>query len=84
MRYCGRDVTGLTFEGAHEDEEHLAARWYFYQQAVESKNIQFPRSSLTVPECEYIECERLLFSLANDGYNVDMILGLLVHKPRNY
>ena len=39
VRYCGRDVTGLTFEDAHEDEEHLAAHWHFYQQAVESKNI---------------------------------------------
>ena len=84
MRYCGRDVTGLTFEDAHEDEEHLVAHWHFYQQAVESKKIQFPWSSLMVPGREYIECARLLLPLANDGYNVDMILGLLVFELRNY
>ena len=84
MRYCGRDVTGLTFEDAHEDEEHLSAHWHFYQQAVESKNIQFSRSSLMVPEREYIECDRLLLSLANDGHNVNMILGSLVFELRNY
>ena len=82
--YCGRDVTGLTFEDAHEDGEHLAAHRHFYQQAVESKDIQFSRSSLMVPGREYIECARLLLPFANDGYNFDMILGSLVFELRNY
>lgn len=42
VRYCCRDVTGLTLEDAHEDEEHLAAHWHFYEQAVESKRHPIP------------------------------------------
>ena len=56
----------------------------FTSKPLSRKDIQFPRSSLMAPEREYIECARLLSPLANDGYNVDMILGSLVFELRNY
>ena len=56
----------------------------FTSKPLSRKTSKFSRSSLMVPEREYIECERLLLSLANAGYNVDMIPGSLVFELRNY
>jgi len=84
VRYCGRDVTGLTFEDAHEDADYLAAHRHLYQQAVETRDIQFSQSALMIPGREYIESARLLLPLANDGHNVDMVLGSTVYELRNY